>query len=202
MTETEAFLAVGIVLSDETSIVALGHTPTPPCNKAFITKILESATSHGEITAGIVHDIATTYHFTRIGIDGKTHQTRVLGIMTITIVEEGQGVAILQLGVMLAIEALILILVLTIDTPKDTACTVFNLDEGTDGTEGAKPVFIREHLHSVEVYIVIAGIEEGTGPLFHLRMVGAPPIEHHLAIIHLLQISHGKLATIHLTLYV
>ena len=89
MTEAEAFLSVGIMLSDEAGIVALGHAPTPPCYKAFITKILEGATSHGKIAAGIMHDIATTYHFARIGINGETHKTRVLRIMAITIVEEG-----------------------------------------------------------------------------------------------------------------
>ena len=95
MTETETFVPVGIVLGDKAAIIALGHTPAPPCYEALITKVLERTTGHSEITAGIVHDITTINDFARIGVDSETHEARVFRIMTITIVEEGQGIVCL-----------------------------------------------------------------------------------------------------------
>ena len=50
------------------------------------------------------------------------------------------------------------------------------------------------------MYVVVAGVEHGTAPVGHLGMFGAPPVEHDLAVLHLLQITHGTRLTIDLTL--
>ena len=72
--------------------------------------------------------------------------------------------------------------------------------EGDDVAERTEPVAVGQHLDTIEMDAVVAGVENVAGPVQHLGMVGAPPVEHHLAVLHLLQVAYGQRGAVHLAL--
>ena len=67
---------------------------------------------------------------------------------------------------------------------------------GAQGTEGDEPVAIWQYIDGVEVDIVVAGVELRAAHRLQFRMPATPPVEHHLAVIHLLQIGHSTTGAI------
>ena len=199
--EAEDDFAIGTVLGDETVIVSKLHAPTPTYNET-VAKELYGATGLSEVIATGVQHVATSCDFARIGIDLKAQHACALRIVTVTIVEKGDRIVIMERGVMLAVKALIGWQGIAVDAPENVARLILAVDlyERVEHTERTEPVAIGQYLYGVEVYIVVARIEDRTAPGGHVGMIGAPPVEHHRAVFYFLQIAHSQRLTIHLTL--
>lgn len=135
-TEGEDDAAVGIVLGDETGVVAGLRAPAPSDSEA-VTEELYGATGIGEVVAARVEYVAAIADGTGLGIDVEPEHARLLRTVAVAVVEERQRVAVIKRDVMLAVKALGLGLRVTVDAPEDVAGTFLAVDlhDGIQHTE-------------------------------------------------------------------
>ena len=104
--EAENFTACGIVLRDESGIVALFDAPTPTHGEALAEQLNGSTGLRKVISAWIEH-IATASNLASLSVDVETEYAGDLWTMAIAIVEECQCTVVMKGGVVLAAEALV-----------------------------------------------------------------------------------------------
>ena len=196
--ETKDLATFRIVLCDESIVVGKLQPPAPAYDKA-IAKELQGTTGLSEVVTARIKHIATTSDFSCSGIDFETQYPCALRFMTITIIKDRQCTILVEGSIMLAIEALLFGLLITSDSPDDVTRVIHTVDlqQSVEDSERTEPVAVWQHLDRVEMCVVVAGIKQRTAQVCHLWMGGAPPVEHHLPIVHLLQISHSQRFAIH-----
>ena len=134
MAELEDDVATGIVLSDETVVIAVFHAPAPT-GDVTVFKALEGTAGVGEVATGIAKQITAAEHLTSIGVDLKGEQTRAMGRVTVAVVEESEHAVVVEPRIVLAVEALGLIETIAVDAPEDLTRAVLNLQDGVEHSE-------------------------------------------------------------------
>ena len=125
--QRENLHAVGIVLGDEAVVLTHLDTPSPSYGEA-VAEQLQGTTGVGEVVAMRIEHVAAAEDFTGLGIDLQTEQAGVLRGVAVAVVEEGQRAVVVQRGIVLAVEAQRLVLLVAGNAPDDVARTVLTVD--------------------------------------------------------------------------
>ena len=180
---------MGVVLGEEAvvQVIVAGYAPA---DNHVVAAEGKGAAGSGEVA--VVAEHVAVGEFTGVQVDRQAEHSGVED--AIGIVEQGDGVvARVPAGIVLTVEVGTAFKIGASERPEQVAGAALAVDlgNGADVAEGAEPVAVGQDVDGVEVDVVGAGglFEALLQRSIHRGMVGAPPVELHLAVLDFLQVS-------------